>query len=367
MAQIKGKFLLDGAINGSKIQLEKDQALKGKLQNGSLVDIIKLGSSDEVLVKGVEVATKSMVETEKQRIDAILSASSADKDSFAEIVSLINSIDTTNDSAFAGYVSSNDAAVALKADKTYVDTQDALKADKTYVDTQLAAKADKSYVDTQDAKMFARDGSNGAAAAALNMGGYKIENLADGVASANAVNKGQLDATLVDAKAYTDTKIAAIPAVDLSGVVKRDGSTGAMTAALNMGGFKIENVADGVASANAVNKGQLDAVESALDGRLDIVEPKVTTLESKVSALEAKQFEKEKFTIGATLTHIDLAQNVVHKSLVVFVDRLALHATDDYTLSTVGGKTRITWAGSFASGGLEAIETGDVVNVTYYY
>lgn len=46
--------------------------------------------------------------------------------------------------------------VALKADKTYVDTQDLLKADKstTYtkaeVDTQLGLKADKTYVDTQD-------------------------------------------------------------------------------------------------------------------------------------------------------------------------------------------------------------------------
>ncbi|MGQ7944625.1 tail fiber domain-containing protein [Flavobacterium sp. WC2509] len=46
------------------------------------------------------------------------------------------------------YVDSRDA---LKADKTYVDTQDALKADKIYVDTQVALKADKTYVDTQDA------------------------------------------------------------------------------------------------------------------------------------------------------------------------------------------------------------------------
>ena len=41
--------------------------------------------------------------------------------------------------------------VALKADKTYVDSQDLLKADITYVDSQDALKADKTYVDTQDA------------------------------------------------------------------------------------------------------------------------------------------------------------------------------------------------------------------------
>jgi predicted nucleic acid-binding Zn-ribbon protein len=49
--------------------------------------------------------------TEKGRVDAILSAADADKDSFAEIVSLINSVDTANDNAFAGYVTSNNAAV----------------------------------------------------------------------------------------------------------------------------------------------------------------------------------------------------------------------------------------------------------------
>ena len=52
------------------------------------------------------------ITTEKGRIDAILDASQADKDSFAEIVTLINSVDTTNDQAFAGYVTSNNAALA---------------------------------------------------------------------------------------------------------------------------------------------------------------------------------------------------------------------------------------------------------------
>lgn len=50
--------------------------------------------------------------TEKGRVDAILDASQADKDSFAEIVSLINSVDTENDTAFAGYVTDNNAAVS---------------------------------------------------------------------------------------------------------------------------------------------------------------------------------------------------------------------------------------------------------------
>jgi hypothetical protein len=50
--------------------------------------------------------------TEKGRVDAILDASQADKDSFAEIVQLINSVDTENDTAFGTYVTNNNASVA---------------------------------------------------------------------------------------------------------------------------------------------------------------------------------------------------------------------------------------------------------------
>ena len=59
-----------------------------------------------------EADSDAAIAAEKARIDAILNLSEADKDSFAEIVTLINSVDTENDSAFAGYVASNDAAVA---------------------------------------------------------------------------------------------------------------------------------------------------------------------------------------------------------------------------------------------------------------
>jgi len=43
------------------------------------------------------------INTEKERIDAVLLASDADKDSFAEVVALINQIDTENDDALFGY------------------------------------------------------------------------------------------------------------------------------------------------------------------------------------------------------------------------------------------------------------------------
>jgi hypothetical protein len=54
-------------------------------------------------------ATTTALNTEKARIDAILTSASANADTFAEIVTLINSVDTTNDTAFSGYVTSNNA------------------------------------------------------------------------------------------------------------------------------------------------------------------------------------------------------------------------------------------------------------------
>jgi len=65
--------------------------------------------NDEITrAKDSESTLQTNIDNEKSRIDAILSSSDADKDSFAEIVTLINSVDTTNDESFAGYVSSND-------------------------------------------------------------------------------------------------------------------------------------------------------------------------------------------------------------------------------------------------------------------
>ena len=72
-------------------------------------------SAEATRALAAEGVLQTNINTEKAKIDAILLASDADKDSFAEIVTLINSVDTANDSAFAGYVLSNNAAVAANA------------------------------------------------------------------------------------------------------------------------------------------------------------------------------------------------------------------------------------------------------------
>lgn len=89
------------------------------------------------------------ITTEKNRVDAILDAADADKDTFAEIVALINSVDTDNDTAFAGYVLSNDAALAQEVtDRTSADTALGLRIDDVESDaTALEARVTTAEAD----------------------------------------------------------------------------------------------------------------------------------------------------------------------------------------------------------------------------
>lgn len=93
-----GKKILSN--NGGTIEFGDSIGVTGSIETTGTVDGVDIQSFSSSL--------NSRVNIEKNRVDAILSASSADLDSFAEIVSLVNSIDTDNDNTFASfYTASN--------------------------------------------------------------------------------------------------------------------------------------------------------------------------------------------------------------------------------------------------------------------
>ena len=239
---------------------------RGKISlNGREVDV-----SDQQIknladgTDATDAVTKQQLDVEKGRIDAILLASEADKDSFAEIVTLINSVDTENDSAFAGYVLSNDAALAQEV------------SDRQSGDSALSARLD--VLEAQEAEeVFAY------------------------------ADFASFPATGEDSKLY----------------VAKDTSL--------LYHWKVDQY---------------------------------VLLSSKAN------YEKESFTADATMVtngYVDLAHQVDEKSLMLHVGRLAGFVGEDYTLSVVGGVTRVTFAGSFASGGAEAVAAGDKIKVSYSY
>lgn len=247
-------------------------------------------SAEQSAREAADLVIDGKIETEKARIDAILLASDADKDSFAEIVSLINSVDTENDSAFAGYVLSNNAALA-----------------------------------------------------------QEISDRQSGDAS-----------TLQSAKDYTDAQIAAIPAVDLSNYYTKS-EVDAKESALASDISDLDVYAQDIRS----DVDSLEVYAQDIRSDVDAHETELASHDSRLDALEAQvdgpAFSNGSVIVGEELSYIDLDREYI-KLMSCAVGRMAIHEGEDFTVSVVGGKTRLTWIGSLLNpSGEEKIETGDKV------
>lgn len=81
-------------------------------------------------------------------------------------------------------------------------------------------------------------------------------------------------------------------------------------------------------------------------------------------------YNKENLTLNGTdITnqYKDLAHLTIASSLDLVVSGLVQIEGSDYTLSTVGGVTRLTFAGDLATGGPAALISGDILHVKYVY
>lgn len=253
----------------------------------------------------------------------------------------------------------------------------------------------------------------------INVNSVKVVNLANGTTSTDAVNKGQLDssvsAEMSRAMAAEGSLQSAIDSEESRAMLAESGLDSRLTTAegdiVSLEGrmdtaesdiVSLEGRMDTAEGDIVSLEGRMDEVESdvstlqsqmlnaesdinSLEGRMDVAEGDISAIEGSISSevsramaaeealdlrldvIEAKTFGKQKIVIGSELSYIELEREVVANSLVVFVNRLGAHKDEDYTVSVVGGKTRLTWINSFASMGSEAIESGDEIFVTFYY
>ena len=98
---------------------------------------IAADAAEETRALAAESALSTRVTTEKNRVDAILSASAADKDSFAEIVTLINSVDLTNDNALAAAVLSINNSVDAEVSRA-TGEENTIKSAATALTTRVS-------------------------------------------------------------------------------------------------------------------------------------------------------------------------------------------------------------------------------------
>lgn len=298
--QIKKKFLSPEVINYFDNQID---AVENSLSAESLAreaqDGLLEGKIDQEILdrQSGDSSLQSQINTEKGRIDAILSASEADKDSFAEIVALINSVDTENDNAFSAYALSNNARVSE-------------------VESDLAQEVlDRQAGDTQ---------------------------------------------TLNSAKAYTDAQIAAIPGTDLSNYYTKS-EVDVKDAAINQ---KLDDL-DVYAQDIRNDVDSLDVYAQDIRSDVDSHDSTLGNHESRISELESRvdgpQFANGSVVVGTELGYVDLDRQYL-KLMSCSNGRLAAHEGEDFTVSVVDGKTRLTWINSFANpDGEERVETGDKI------
>jgi chromosome segregation ATPase len=175
-----------------------------------------------------------------------------------------------------------------------------------------STKADKSYVDSQDAGLQSQiDAVEGR----MDTAEGNISNL-----SSTKADKSYVDAQLASAQSNIDD---------------------------------VEGYAQDIRDDLDAEIARAEAAESALDGRLDAIEGMAFYKESKVIA-------------SADLSYFELAREAKPYSVKAFVGRIALHEGQDFSISVVGGKTRLTWSGDFMVGGAEEIEEGMKLFFEYY-
>lgn len=146
VSDLQGQITQEIADRQSAVSTEQSRAVAAEEALDARLDVLEADPVTKSYVDSQDSGLQGQINTEKGRIDAILSASEADKDSFAEIVQLINSVDTENDSAFASYVLSNDAALAQEVS----DREAAVSAEETArmaADSALDAKIDLDLLD----------------------------------------------------------------------------------------------------------------------------------------------------------------------------------------------------------------------------
>jgi len=194
----------------------------------------------------------------------------------------------------------------------------------------------------------------------LDLTSSKITNLANGTASNDAVNKSQLDSAQSAAQSYADGKVedaivdgvtskapsqnAVFDALSL----KLNLSGGTLSGALAMGANKITGLANGVDPQDAVTKAQLDAAVQAAD---------------QAPYKQSKVLDATDISNG----YVDLARVVMPSSMMLSVSGTVQYEGEDYSLSTVGGVTRVTFLGDLTpDGDGAALVVGDKVHFHYW-
>lgn len=302
MSQIQKKFIKDQAVDGAKILLLNDQELKARNAADSAdVSLMKLDSSDILKL------------LKRPRLDSGVASISDDNDLISKGFFDDN---VTDKLAVANGIATLDASGRIPSSQLTLEAFE-------YKGTWSALANSPALADGT--------GNTGDV--------YQVS-----AAGSQNLGSGSISFTIGDKVVYNG---ATWEKWDLTDTVNSvNGETGAVV--LTSGDIGMDISVQGQTNVQ-------DALEE---------------LDSLIQSLEAASvaFVQEKFILNSTDIsngYVTLANLAISASINAFVDRLAIHQTDDYTVSTVSGVTRITFAGSLITAGQEKLASGDVIRVKY--
>lgn len=414
--QLQKKFIGNNQVDGSKILLENGQSIKIKDSTGTEVELVKLGASNEVLVKGQEVALKANLDQEiVDRASGDASTlSSANTYTDGEITALETSVNASISAEESARIA-GDAQTLSDANTFTGISIDALdnSLSQAILDEETARVAGDANLQSQiDAISGGGSGSISAlqseldatqVGAGLDASGAYVPN-----ASANYISGATSlhDATqTLDSVAYgldqglsqeqTD-RIAAVAdlqdqinsvlsnvdpgALDslteiVSAFQAADASLNGAITALSTGlSADIDAEEAARIAADTALQGEIDAEEVARAAADVTLQNNINAeasarvsadnaLDGRLDVLEARTWVKQKFSIVNGQTSVTLSFAPLANSMSAWVDRLAIHegASEDYTVSG----TTMTFLNDLVSPGNSSLGNGDTVYVKY--
>lgn len=381
MSQIQKKFIKDQAVDESKILLLNNGALKARNAADSAdVSLMKLDGADKLQllvlpqVSSDPVAGNDLVR--KSHLDSELATAAADVSALEGRVTAIE-----DDYGVAGGLATLDGSGKIPTSQV-----PSIAITDVYVVADIAARDALTVEEGDVAKVS--DAGAGLPKTYIYDGASWIEiesgsdvDSVNGFTGAVVLGTNDIAETGATNLYYTPTRQTAIEAyADAAVLVEKNRAEAAEGI---IAGDLAQEVLDRIADVDAEESRALaaegviagDLAQEILDRAADVdaEESRAIAAEGvlagRASALEAASLAwqpVEKFTLTApmiTAGYVELSFLAVEHSIMASVDRLMIHHTDDYTVSVVGGKTRLTFVGSLVTAGQEKLAVGDVIRV----
>ena len=378
--QIKKKFIGNDQVGENQILIESGGAVRA-MDGVTEVDLINI-SSNEVFLKGIKVLDSSNLIPSAilpSYVDDVLEyADLAAFPATGESGKIYVALDTNKQYRWSGstYIQITSGAVDSVNGETGIVV---LTAGDIQMDSE-ALSVETKLINLQGEV----DAVEGDVANLVTLSGVAVDSTELGSFTGATIADGQtIKAALQDLEtAHEEVDQNVNDLISLSGVGENSANLGSFTGSTIADNQTIKaalqdletahenhlNDAEDAHDASAIsfNNAASGLVAIDVQAAIDEIEGRVDTLEAAL----APTWSRQKFDLTATDIsngYIDLAEEAIADSIHAFVDRLAIHEAEDFTVSVVGGVTRITFAGDLISPGQSQLDANDNIYVRYQY